>query len=446
MNNLSVIILGAGKGVRMKSKYSKLLHKIGNLEMIKHVINTALQLTARQVVAVVSEDNFQEIKGSVGDSIDLTIQHNRTGTGSATKLGFDCMANKSDNVLVMYGDVPLVNLNTYNKMIQIMDEKQSAIVILGFNVSDTSKKYGRFIIKNEEELDKITEYKDATEAERNITLCNAGIVLIKSGLLSEFLSKLTNNNASGEYYLTDIVEIARKQNLTCNYIVVQENEVMGINSREELATAEAIFQNNKRREFLNNGVTLVDPNSVYFSYDTKIGSDVVIENNVVFMPGVEIKNDVTVKAFSYLEGCVLNDNVKVGPFARIRKNTSISENSCIGNFVEIKNSEIGSSTKINHLTYVGDARIGNNTNIGAGTITCNYDGVKKSKTVIGNSNFIGSNTIFIAPITTQDNCMTAAGSVITKNINEGELSISRVAQKNLVKGYSRYKYKLSKNQ
>lgn len=441
---LSVIILSAGKGTRMKSSLSKLLHKIGNLEMANHVINTARKLDVEEIVVVASEENINELQNNLANDLKFVIQYNRNGTGGATKVGTQKLSNKENNVLIMYGDVPLIKAETYQKMLDNLDQTNSVVSILGFNIEDTTKKYGRLIIKNNNELEKITEYKDASDIERQITLCNAGIVAVKGKYLDDFLSKINDNNASKEFYLTDIIEIARKQNLKCSFIIADEKEVMGVNSQEELSIAEKVFQDSKRKEFMAKGVTIIDPNSVYFSYDTELENNTIIEPNVVFLPKVKVEHNCTIKSFSYLEGCTIKSGCKVGPFARIRPDTILNNNVQIGDFVEIKKSTIQNGTKINHLSYIGDAEIGENTNIGAGTITCNYNGFTKNKTKIGKNCFIGSNTICIAPVEIADEAMTGAGSVITKNVERDALAISRSEQKSIKNGSLKFKAKFKK--
>lgn len=439
MSNLSVIILSAGKGTRMKSNISKPLHKIGNLEMINHVVNTAKKLDTQEIVIVASEENFEELKKNVSEKIKINIQYNRNGTGGAAKIGLEKIEHKNNNILIMYGDVPLIKTESYQNMLRILDEQNAAMVVMGFEVADINKKYGRLIVKNNFELEKIVEYKDATNKERQIKFCNAGIIAVKGEYLENLLSQTNDNNASGEYYLTDIIEIARKQNLPCNYMAAEEKEVMGINSREELAEAEKIFQDSMRKKFMLDGITLIDPQSTYFSYDTEISNDTIIEPNVVFLPGIKIESNVVIKSFSYLEGCTIKSNSSIGPFARIRPETTINENSKIGNFVEIKKSNIEKNVKIGHLTYIGNTEIGENTNIGAGTITCNYDGFNKFKTKIGKDSFVGSNTIFVAPVEIGENSLTAAGSVITKNVGKDDLAITRCEQKNLKGASAKFK-------
>ncbi len=438
-NNLSVIILAAGMGTRMKSAISKPLHKVGNLEMINHVINMAEKLDSNDIIVVASRENEDHIKKSVKDNIKIVIQEDRNGTGGAVKVAVPYLNKNNNKVLIMYGDVPLITYDTYNNMIN----NENDLVVLGFHTKDISNKYGRLVLNNNK-LEKIIEFKDASEEERKNTLCNAGILLIKQDLL-KLLDKINNNNASKEYYLTDIIELAKKDNKDISFSIADEDEVMGVNSRDQLAIAENIFQNRKRQEFMKNGVTLIDPESVYFSYDTEIENDVVIEPNVVFLTGVKINSNVEIKSFSYLEKCEIKSGAIIGPFARIRPDTIIENNAKIGNFCEIKKSIIGEGTKVNHLTYIGDTTIGKNTNIGAGTITCNYDGYKKSKTVIGDNCFIGSNTIMVAPVELGNDSLTGAGSVITKNVNSKAIAITRAEQRNIENAVDRYRSKRQKN-
>lgn len=436
--NLSVIILAAGRGTRMKSCFSKLMHKIGNLELANHTINTARKLNTQEIVAVVSEDNINELQSNLANDIKFIVQHDRNGTGGATKIGLQKIAYKNNDILVMLGDVALVKPETYQKMIDTLHNTNSVMCVLGCYISDLNKRYGRLMIKPNNELDKITEWKDLREEDRTINICNAGSVVVNGAYLEEFLSKLNNNNAGGEFYLTDIIEIARKQNLKCSYIVADEDETIGVNSREELAKAETIFQNYKRKEFMEKGVSLIDPKTVYFSSDTEIENDVIIEPNVVFLRGVKIESNVRINAFSYLEKCYLKSGVSIGPFARIRPDTTLEENVHIGNFVEVKKSHIHKDVKIGHLTYIGDTEIGENTNVGAGTITCNYNGFTKAKTKIGKDCFVGSNTIFVAPVEIEDNVLTGAGSIITKKVEANSIAVSRAEQRIIENGKIKY--------
>lgn len=440
---VTTIILAAGKGTRMKSNISKPMHKIAGLEIISHIIKTVEKIDTKETIIVVSEENNEDITKCLSDKEKLVIQKERKGTGDATKTAIDIISNINNPVLITYGDMPLVESETYTKMIKRIYEENVSIVALGFYTKDTTNKYGRFKINADNNLESIIEFKDATEEERKNPLCNAGIYVIKNAeLLKNLLERIDNKNASGEYYLTDIIKIAYEQKLKCVYDIAMENEVMGVNSRNELAVAEKIFQDKKRQEFMLSGVTLQEPSTVYFSYDTIIENDVTIEPNVFFANGVKIKSGTVIKSFSYLEDCEINNNVTIGPFARIRPGTVLKNNCKVGNFCEIKKSTIGNGTKINHLGYIGDTEIGDNTNIGAGTITCNYNGYTKSKTKIGNNSFIGSNTIIIAPINIGNNTMTAAGSVITNDVIDGAIAISRSEQKNLDQGMIRYRKKM----
>ena len=440
---VTTIILAAGKGTRMKSNISKPMHKIAGLEIISHIIKTVEKIDTKETIIVASEENNEDITKCLSDKEKLVIQKERKGTGDATKTAIDIISNINNPVLITYGDMPLVESETYTKMIKRIYEENVSIVALGFYTKDTTNKYGRFKINADNNLESIIEFKDATEEERKNPLCNAGIYVIKNAeLLKNLLERIDNKNASGEYYLTDIIKIAYEQKLKCVYDIAMENEVMGVNSRNELAVAEKIFQDKKRQEFMLSGVTLQEPSTVYFSYDTIIENDVTIEPNVFFANGVKIKSGTVIKSFSYLEDCEINNNVTIGPFARIRPGTVLKNNCKVGNFCEIKKSTIGNGTKINHLSYIGDTEIGDNTNIGAGTITCNYNGYTKSKTKIGNNSFIGSNTIIIAPINIGNNTMTAAGSVITNDVIDGAIAISRSEQKNLDQGMIRYRKKM----
>lgn len=441
--NTSIIILAAGKGTRMKSDKSKLLHKVGNLELVNHAINTSKKLNYDEIVIVASEENKDELAKNVDNRIKITVQKDRLGTAHAAKIGYESVKYKKNNILVICADTPLVRSETYQMLLDKL-QNDTVVTVLGFNVKDITSRYGRLIVSNNNELQQIIEFKDATPEERNIPLCNGGITAINGEYFDKLMEKIDNKNASGEYYLTDMVKIAKDYGLKCSFAEATEEEVMGVNSRLDLAQAEEIFQNMKRKEFMAKGVTLLDPKTAYFSYDTEIENDVVIEQNVVILPKVKIMKGCTVKAFSYLENCTLENNVSVGPFARIRPETTLHEGARIGNFVEIKKSNIGKDVKIGHLTYIGNTDIGENTNIGAGTITCNYDGYNKFQTTIGKDNFIGSNTVFVAPIKTGDNCLTGAGSVITKNIEKDDIAITRTNQKSIKNGMIKYRERKSK--
>jgi bifunctional UDP-N-acetylglucosamine pyrophosphorylase/glucosamine-1-phosphate N-acetyltransferase len=300
------------------------------------------------------------------------------------------------------------------------------VVILGFEARDPAR-YGRLVMSGDQ-LERIVEYKDATDAERAITLCNSGVLACKTDLLFDLIAGIGNDNAAGEYYLPDVVTQARDRGLTSRVVRCDEAETLGINTRAELAGAETIFQTRARREAFETGVTMPAPDTVYFAYDTVIGRDSVIEPHVVFGPGVSVESGATIRAFSHLEGCHVARGAVVGPYARLRPGTELSEDTKVGNFVEVKNARIGTGTKVNHLSYIGDATLGENSNIGAGTITCNYDGVMKHHTTIGDNVFIGSNTMLVAPVHVGDGAMTGSGSVITSDVEAEALALARAPQ------------------
>jgi bifunctional UDP-N-acetylglucosamine pyrophosphorylase/glucosamine-1-phosphate N-acetyltransferase len=430
---ISIIILGAGKGTRMKSKISKVLHQIANLSMIEHVILGSQKLNPYEINIVISEEMADEVKEDLQQkyqNLHFTIQKDRLGTGHAVQIAMENSKSKSDIYLVLYGDTPFIETRTLENIIE--NSKKNDISVLSFESDDPSS-YGR-LVTNGNILEKIVEFKDASQLEKEISLCNSGVMAINGAKINDLLSKIDNKNASKEFYLTDIVAIAKKEDLKCSFIKCSEDEVLGVNSKLQLADAEKIFQDKMRQRVMLQGVTLIDPNSVYFSYDTKISNDVVIEPNVVFGPNVIIESDCHIKAFSHIEGAKIAKNAVIGPFARIRPGAILDENVKIGNFVEVKKSNISKGVKINHLSYIGDANIGQNSNIGAGTITCNYDGYNKFITNIGSDVFIGSNSSLVAPVKIDDQSMVGAGSVITKDVAKGDLSVSRSKQIAIIKG------------
>jgi bifunctional UDP-N-acetylglucosamine pyrophosphorylase / glucosamine-1-phosphate N-acetyltransferase len=430
---ISIIILGAGKGTRMKSKISKVLHKIANLSMIEHVILGSKKLNPDEINIVISEEMGDKVKKDLQQkyqNLHFTIQKERLGTGHAVKIAMENSQSQSDIYLILYGDTPFIESQTLENIIE--NSKENDVSVLSFK-ADNPASYGR-LVTNGKNLEKIVEFKDASKEEKDINLCNSGVMAINGAKINDLLAKIDNQNASEEFYLTDIVAIAKKENLKCSFIKCSEDEVLGVNSKLQLSEAEKIFQDKMRQKMMLEGVTLIDPNSVYFSYDTKIANDVVIEPNVVFGPNVTIASDCQIKAFSHIEGAKIAKNAIIGPFARIRPGAILDENVKIGNFVEVKKSNISTGVKINHLSYIGDANIGQNSNIGAGTITCNYDGYNKFTTNIGSDVFIGSNSALVAPIKIDDQAMVGAGSVITKDIAKGDLAVSRSKQISIIKG------------
>ncbi|MFZ9180604.1 MAG: bifunctional UDP-N-acetylglucosamine diphosphorylase/glucosamine-1-phosphate N-acetyltransferase GlmU [Rickettsiales bacterium] len=443
MKEISVIILSAGKGTRMQSNLPKVLHKIAGREMLNMVIDEAKKLHPANISVVISseiEPFIHFIKNQHLDTtLDFILQTQRHGTGHAVKVAlknFNPNLKLHKKVLILYGDTPLISAETLNKMLEKL--QNNSVCILGFDDEEPNN-YGRLVISDEGNLDKIVEFKDANETERKIALCNSGVIGVDGEILPHLLSQITNDNVAGEYYLTDIVAIANMQGYKCTFIKTNKNEVLGVNSRVELANLEKIKQKQIRQKMMENGVTLISPKSVHFNYDTIIANDVTIHPNVVFGPKVKIESGVEIKSFCHIEDAKIKSQAVIGPFARIRPGTTINENVHIGNFVEIKKSEIGQGTKINHLSYVGDSIIGTNTNIGAGTITCNYDGFNKYQTIIGDNVFIGSNSALIAPIIIEANSIIAAGSVITKNVVEDDLAIARSLQRNIADGANKFR-------
>lgn len=447
---LSIIILCAGKGTRMKSSLPKVMHKIAGRRMIDMVIDEAIKLDPKNITLVISQDilaHRQEIIDNHKSKIklDFVVQENRLGTANAVDCGLKYLKNSSQEigkkVLILYGDTPLISCDSLKKMLDKLTD--SSLCILAFE-DEEENSYGRLIIDDANHLQQIVEFKDANPDQRKIILCNSGVVGVDGQYIEQLISQVKNCNSSQEFYLTDIVSIASNHGLKRSFIKTNSSEVLGVNSRSELAQIEKIKQKQLRKKMLENGVTLIAPKTVFFNFDTEISSDVVIYPNVVFGDKVKIESNVEIKSFCNIEGAEIKSGSVIGPFARIRAGTVIEENSKIGNFVEIKKSQIKKGAKISHLSYVGDAEIGENSNLGAGTITCNYDGYNKFKTVIGENVFIGSNTALIAPINIGDNAVIGAGSVITKNVNADDLAISRAKQQNLENGGKNFHHKKTK--
>ncbi len=440
MAKTSIIILAAGKGTRMKSSLPKVMHKVAGLEMLNMVIDCASKLNPQEITVVVSDD-FAEFEQQIikqNSNIDLSFvtQKERRGTSDAALIGYGALKKDADKILVLYGDSPLLKEETLDGMVSCLD--RDPVCILGFECYEENQ-YGKLLIDENGNLDRIVEDKDASEEEKQIELCNSGVVAVKGDRFGEFLSKIGNNNAAGEFYLTDIVRIARQSGENCAYIVTNNEEVLGVNSRAELANVEAIKQYELRESHMRNGVTLIDPDSVYFGYDTKIGSDCVIHPNVVFGIGVEIAGNVEIRSFSHIEQAKIDSGCVIGPFARVRPGSDIGQNVRIGNFVEVKNSDIAKGAKINHLSYVGDSSVGEDSNIGAGVVTCNYDGYNKYQTIIGDGVFVGSNSALVAPVNIGGGALVAAGSVITKDVEEDELALARSEQVNVEGGAKRFR-------
>ncbi|RYH12198.1 bifunctional UDP-N-acetylglucosamine diphosphorylase/glucosamine-1-phosphate N-acetyltransferase GlmU [Tropicimonas sp. IMCC6043] len=424
----ALVVLAAGQGTRMKSDLPKVLHTVAGAPLLHHALRSAASLEpARTVIVVGPGAEGIEAAAQELDADALTVfQEERLGTAHATELARPALAGFEGNVIVLYGDTPFIRPETLEAMIAARAEND--VVVLGFEAENPGR-YGRLVMAGEM-LERIVEFRDATDEERRITFCNSGVICAGSECLFDLIADVGKENAAGEYYLTDIVGLARARGLSVTAVRCDEAETLGVNSRADLATAEAAFQARARDAALEDGVTLRAPETVFFSYDTVIGRDAEVEPNVVFGPGVTIETGARIRAFSHLEGCHVSRGAIVGPFARLRPGAELSENVHVGNFVEIKNAQVDEGAKINHLTYIGDASIGAATNIGAGTITCNYDGVFKHRTEIGARVFIGSDTMLVAPVTIGDGAMTATGSVVTSDVPAGALAIGRAKQAN----------------
>ena len=428
MKPCALVILAAGQGTRMNSDQAKVLHQIGSAPLVAHAIHAGSSLDPARIVIVTGHEAAAVEAAVAAHSAEAVCvrQEEQLGTGHAVLQAADALEGFSGDVIVLYGDTPFIRPETLQAMRAARADRD--IVMLGFEAADPGG-YGRLIMDGDR-LTRIVEAKDASPAELEITLCNSGLLSADAATLMTLLAEVGNDNASGEYYLTDVPEIAAARGLTATAVTCPEAETLGINTRAELADAERLFQNTRRAEMQENGVTMVAPETVFLAHDTWIGRDVVIEPHVVFGPGVTVENNVTIRAFSQLEGCHLGARATVGPYARLRPGAEIGNDARIGNFVEVKAAEIGEGAKVNHLSYIGDAAIGARSNIGAGTITCNYDGVFKHRTEIGADVFVGSNTMLVAPVTLGDGAMTGSGSVITRDVPAGDLAIARGTQTN----------------
>ena len=426
--DINSIILAAGKGKRMNSNLPKPLHKVAGKTLLLWLQETLKKASVSKNIFVLGHDSEKLTKHIQGE--EYVIQKPQLGTGHAVKLTKDKFDRPETIIIVAYADTPFIEANTIKKMI---DQIQNGfkISILGFETENPSG-YGRLILNKKNEIIRIVEDSDADEEVKSITLCNSGVLAAKARDIFKFLDKVQLSN-NGEYYLTDIISICSSQGSKVGYIISPEEELIGINNRADQAKAESFIQSKLIQKHLANGVTFFDPKSVYFDASAEIESDVIIEPNVFIGPNVKIESQSVIKAFSYLENCLIGENCSIGPYARIRPNTVIQENAKIGNFVEIKSSVIGKNSKVNHLSYIGDSSIGLESNIGAGTITCNYDGINKNKTTIGNNVFIGSNSSLIAPIKISDGSIVGAGSTISKDVKENSIAIERSIQKQFKK-------------
>ncbi|WP_127105605.1 bifunctional UDP-N-acetylglucosamine diphosphorylase/glucosamine-1-phosphate N-acetyltransferase GlmU [Pararhodobacter zhoushanensis] len=426
--SVSLVILAAGLGSRMNSERPKVLHPLGGAPLLAHAMRAGAALGPERVVVVTGHGAEAVAKAARVEDPDVLIAHQveQRGTAHAVAQARQGLDGFEGDAVVLYGDTPFVTGDTLERMRDA--RSKHAVVVLGFEAADPGR-YGRLVMQGDQ-LERIVEFKDATEDERAIRLCNSGVVCADAMTLFQLIDGVGNENASGEYYLTDIVAIARQKGLSVGVVRCDEAETLGINTRAELAAAETAFQARKRAEALDDGVTLIAPETIYFALDTVIGRDAVVGPNVVFGPGVTIESEATIRAYCHLEGCHVSRGATVGPFARLRPGAELAEDVHIGNFVEIKNAILDEGAKVNHLSYIGDADVGEKTNIGAGTITCNYDGVFKHRTTIGKRVFIGSDTMLVAPVTLGDDAMTGSGSVITGDVPAGALALGRAKQEN----------------
>ncbi len=421
-----VIVLAAGEGTRMRSSLPKVMHPVAGLPMLGHVL-AAAQAAGGKRLAVVLGPGAEAARKLVATVPDATAfeQTERLGTAHAVLAARPALADPADDVLVLYGDTPLITAETLDRLRAAL-AMGAAVAVLGFE-ADNPAGYGRLLVKGGS-LTAIREERDATAAERRVTLCNAGVMAFRGAGMLAILDRIGKDNAKGEYYLTDAVEIANAEGFTVVAVTADAAEVQGVNTRAELAAVEAIWQARRRRRAMLEGATLVDPVTVYLNHDTKIGRDVIIEPSVFFGPGVVLEDGATVRAFCHLEGARIARGAVVGPFARLRPGADIGEKAKVGNFCEVKNAAVAEGAKINHLSYIGDATIGAHANIGAGTITCNYDGYRKYRTVIGADAFIGSDSALVAPVTIGAGAYVGSGSVITEDVEPGALAVARGRQ------------------
>ena len=422
----SLIILAAGKGTRMNSELPKVLHPIAGDPMLVHAMAAGATLEPVHTI-VVAGHGATEVTAATqryDETAQVVVQSEQLGTAHAVAQARDALAGFDGTAIVLYGDTPFVSPETLEDMMSASEGAD--VVVLGFKAADPGR-YGRLVMDGTS-LERIVEFKDASEAERAITLCNSGVIACNAALLFDLIDVVGNENASGEYYLTDIIGLARSRGLTATAVTCDEAETLGVNSRAQLAEAEAAFQARARAILIEDGVTLQAPDTVFLARDTVIGRDALIEPNVVFGAGVTVESGAHIRAFSHLEGCHVSRGAVVGPYARLRPGAELEENAKVGNFVEIKNAVLAEGAKVNHLSYIGDAFVGAHANIGAGTITCNYDGVMKHHTHIGANAFIGSNTMLVAPVHVGEGAMTGSGSVITSDVEPDALALARAPQ------------------
>jgi bifunctional UDP-N-acetylglucosamine pyrophosphorylase / glucosamine-1-phosphate N-acetyltransferase len=425
-NPIAAIILAAGKGTRMKSDTHKVLHPIAGRPMLMHLMASVDALSPEKKVVVVGSGKAQ-LEAALAGSAELAVQEPQLGTGHAVQMAEGALQSFGGDVLILYGDVPFVPTATMQAMVDRLNAPDApAVVVLAFEPEDPAG-YGRVIVEGGK-IVKMVEQKDASEAEKAVKLSNSGLMAVKAVDLFALLARVTDHNAQKEYYLTDIVNIANADGRACVAVTTDPFDVAGINSRAQLAEMEGQWQTRRRVQAMDDGATLIAPETVWFAYDTVIGRDVLIEPNVFFGPGVTVADNVKIRANSHIEGARIGEGAEIGPFARLRPGTVLDEKTKIGNFVETKKAHLHKGAKANHLTYLGDVEVGAAANIGAGTITCNYDGYFKYKTEIGERAFIGSNSSLIAPVKIGRDAIVAAGSAVSRDVADGELRLVRAEQ------------------
>jgi bifunctional UDP-N-acetylglucosamine pyrophosphorylase / glucosamine-1-phosphate N-acetyltransferase len=442
--HFAVVILAAGQGTRMRSDTHKVLHPIAGRPLLLHLLDTVDALGAEKIVVVLGKGREQVEAAIDGRGAKIAVQGEQRGTGHAVQQAADALAGYEGPVVILYGDTPFVRAETLNRMLERLQATDApGVVVLASSPADPLN-YGRIVVGEGDRIAKMVEYKDATEEERSVRLCNSGMMAVGASDLFRWLGKVGNDNAAGEYYLPDVVAVAAAEGRAAVVIEGDPYEAAGVNSRAELAHLELEWQRRRREQALVEGATLIDPESVWFAFDTRLGRDVTVEPHVVFGPGVEVADGTVIHVFSHIEGATIGPKASIGPFARIRPGTRLGAGTKVGNFVELKKAEIGEGAKVNHLSYVGDASVGANANIGAGTITCNYDGFRKYGTVIGAGAFIGSNTALVAPVSVGDGAIVGAGSVITRDVEADSLALERSEQKGIAGWARRFRERMSR--
>ena len=432
------IVLAAGEGTRMRSSLPKVLHPVAGQSLLAHVLSASPKGDGASLAVVVGPDHravTEEAKRCRPD-VETFVQHDRKGTAHAVLAAREALARGADDLIIAFGDTPLISSATFERLREALKQGAS-LAVLGFEAADPTG-YGRLLVENGR-LTAIREQADASAAERAVTLCNAGIMAFDGRRALSIIEKIGNTNSKGEYYLTDAVTIVRDLGLEAVVIKTSEDEVRGINTKAQLAEAEQVMQAKLRKAALDAGVTLIAPETVYLAADTTFGKDVTIEPFVVIGPGVSIADGAVVHSFSHIVQASIGKNASIGPYARLRPGTSLGEGAKIGNFVETKAATLEAGVKINHLSYVGDAHVGANANIGAGTITCNYDGFSKHKTEIGSGAFVGTNSSLVAPVKIGKGAYIGSGSVITRDVPDDAMAVERNQQTNREGGATRYR-------